>query len=155
VLDAKSYEAPGGGRASLSLSPDGRSVVAILKAEHPPETSWARYKAPPGYDKFNMPLDTSAYHLIDLTSSAKKLLVNAPSGLNQDWHSYLLKASWSADGQSLLLPDIFFPLEGADPKEIADRESHPYVAVLRLKTGQLSRVLAVKAGLDKERYAVA
>ena len=154
VLDAKSYDAPPSGLASLSLSPDGRSVVAILKAEHPPETTWARYKAPPGYDKFNFPLGTSAYHLIDLTRGSKKLLVNAPSGLNQDWHSYLLTASWSVDGQSLLLPDIFFPLEGADAKEIADRESHPYIAVLRLKTGELSKVLAVRAGLDKERYAV-
>jgi dipeptidyl aminopeptidase/acylaminoacyl peptidase len=153
ILDAKSYDAPTG-RSSLSLSPDGRSVVAILKAEHPPETTWARYKAPPGYDKLKMPLDTSAYHLIDLTSGSKKLLVDAPSGLNQDWHSYLVKASWSADGQSLLLPSTFFPLGVSDPKEIAERESHPYIAVLRLKTGDLSKVLALRAGLDKERYAV-
>jgi dipeptidyl aminopeptidase/acylaminoacyl peptidase len=154
VLDGKSYDAPRSGYSSLSLSPDGRSVVAILKTEHPPETTWARYKAPPGYDKLKMRLDTSAYHLIDLIHGSKKLLVNAPTGLNQDWHSYLLTASWSDDGQSLLLPDTFFPLEGSDPEEIADRESHPYIAVLRLKTGQLSKVLAVKAGLDKERYAV-
>lgn len=153
VLDARPDE-PRQFLSTLSLSPDGRSVVATLKAEHPPETVWARYKAPPGYEKFNMPLDPSAYHLIDLTRGAKKLLVNAPYGMNQDWHSYLLKAAWSADGQSLLLPDTFFPLDVADPKEIADRESHPYIAVLRLKTGELSKVLAVKAGLDKERYAV-
>jgi hypothetical protein len=140
----------------MSLSPDGRSVVAILKAEHPPETTWARYKAPPGYEKLKTDLefDTAAYHLIDLTRGSKRLLVNAPSGLHLDWHSYLLKACWSDDGQSLLLPDIFFPLDGTDSKEIADRESHPYIAVLRLKTGQLSKVLAVKAGLDKGRYAV-
>jgi dipeptidyl aminopeptidase/acylaminoacyl peptidase len=155
VLDAKSYEAPRPPySASLSLSPDGRSVVAILKAEHPPEAVWARYKAPPGYEKFNLPLDTFAYHLIDLASGSKKLLVNAPYGMNRDWHSYLVTAVWSADGQSLLLPSTFFPLDVTDPQEIAERESHPYIAVLRLKTGQLSRVLALKAGLDKERYAV-
>ncbi len=154
VLDGKSYEAPRGG-SHLSLSADGRSVVAILKAEHPPDKTWAlRYKAPPGYEKLKFPLDTSAYHLIDLLRGSKKLLVNAPSGLNQDWHSYLLTASWSADGQSLLLPDIFFPLDVTDPKEIADRESHPYIAVLRLKSSQLSKVFAVSAGLDKQRYAV-
>jgi len=154
VLDQRLYEAPSGGRASLSLSPDGRSVVAILRTEHPPVTTWARYKAPPGYEKFKFPLDTFAYHMIDLAGGAKKLLVNAPSGINQDWHSYLLKAAWSADGQSVLLPDTFFPLNVADPKEIAERENHPYIAVLQLKTGQLSKVLPVKAGLDKERYAV-
>ena len=153
VLDAKSYEAPRFG-SNLSLSPDGHSVVAILKAEHPPEATWARYKAPPGYDKFKMPLDTSAYHRIDLTTGSKKLLVNAPYGMNQDWHSYLLKAAWSADGESLLLPSTFFPLDVTDAKDITDRESHPYMAVLRLKKGELSKVLALKAGLDKERYAV-
>jgi dipeptidyl aminopeptidase/acylaminoacyl peptidase len=153
VLDAKSYEAPSFG-SPLSLSPDGRSVVAIVKAAHPPEKTWARYKAPPGYEKMNFPLDTSAYHLIDLQSGTRKLLVNAPSGLNQDWHSYLLKASWSTEGQSLLLPDVFLPLDVSDPKEIADRERHPYISVLRLKSGELSKVLAVTAGLDKQRYAV-
>ena len=154
VLDQRFYEAPSGGRANLSLSPDGRSVVAILRAEHPPVMTWARYKAPPGYEQFKFPLDTFAYHWIDLASGTKKLLVNAPSGINQDWHSYLLKAAWSEDGHSLLLPDTFFPLNVTDPKEIADRESHPYIGVLQLKTGQLSKVLPVKAGLDKERYAV-
>jgi dipeptidyl aminopeptidase/acylaminoacyl peptidase len=153
VLDAKSYDAPRS-LSSLSLSPDGRSVVAIVKAEHAPEALWARYKAPPGYDKFKLPLDTSAYHLIDLTTGSKKILVHAPYGMNQDWHSYLVTASWSVDGQSLLLPSTFFPLDVTDPKEVADRESHPYIAVLRLKTGQLSKVLALRAGLDKERYAV-
>ncbi len=153
VLDVKAYDAPSYG-TSLSLSPDGRSVVAITKTENAPKSMWARYKAPPGYEKLKLPLDTSAYHLIDLTNGSKKLLVNAPCGLNQDWHSYLLKAAWLEDGQSLLLPDTFFPLDVTDQKEITDRENHPYIAVLRLKTGELSPVLAVKAGLDKERYAV-
>jgi dipeptidyl aminopeptidase/acylaminoacyl peptidase len=154
VLDQKFYEAPSGGRASLSLSPDGRSVVAIIRAEHPAVTTWARYKAPPGYEKFKFPLDNCAYHIIEIATGTKKLLVDAPSGINQDWNSYLLKAAWSADGQSLLLPDTFFPLNVTDPKEIADRESHPYIGVLQLETGHLDKVLPVKAGLDKERYAV-
>jgi dipeptidyl aminopeptidase/acylaminoacyl peptidase len=153
ILDAKSYDAPTG-LSSLSLSPDGRSVVAVLKVKHPPEATWAKYKAPPGYDKFKLPLDASAYHIIDLASGSKRLLVNAPYGMNQHWHSYLVKASWSADSQSLLLPSTFFPLDLTDSKEIAERESHPYIAVLRLKTGELSKVLPLKAGLDKERYAV-
>jgi len=55
-----------------------------------------------------------SYHLLDLTSGSKKLLVNAPYGMNQDWHSYLVKASWSADSQSLLLPSTFFPLNVSD-----------------------------------------
>src|SRR5439155_2704426 len=153
VLDADSYAAPES-LSSLSLSPDGHSVVTILKAEHPSEKEWARYKAPPGYEKLGLPLDTSAYHLIDLTSGEKKILVNAPWGLNQDWHSYLVKASWSSDGRSLLLPSTFLPLDVNDPKEVVDRESHPYIAVLHLESGKLSKLLVLRAGLDKGRYAV-
>jgi dipeptidyl aminopeptidase/acylaminoacyl peptidase len=152
VLDTKSYEASRGG-TGLALSPDGTAVVAILRTDHPPEF-WARYKAPPGYDKFTMPLDTSAYHLIDLTNGARKLLVNAPSGLTKDWNSQFATARWAADGQSLLLPNTFLPLDATDPKEISARENQPYLAVLRLRTGKLSRVLTIKAGLDKERYAI-
>jgi dipeptidyl aminopeptidase/acylaminoacyl peptidase len=156
VLDAKSYDAPRAGLSSLSLSPDGRSIVALLKAENAPETTWARYKTPPGYEKQkgDDSLNTLAYHVIDLTRGSKKLLVNAPSGIHGDWDSFFWRASWSDDGQSLLLPSTFFPLDVTDTKEITDRESHPYIAVLRLKTGDLSKVLALRAGLDKERYAV-
>ena len=58
-------------------------------------------------------------------AGSKKQLVNAPSGLNKDWHSYLLKASWSSDGQSLLLPDTFFPLDVIDPKSLTLTKTIP------------------------------
>jgi hypothetical protein len=85
-------------------------------------TTCARYQAPQGHEKSKLPLDASAYHLIDLATGRQRLLVNAPSGLNQDWHSYLLTPSWSSDGQSPLLPDTFLPLDVTDPKEISERE---------------------------------
>jgi dipeptidyl aminopeptidase/acylaminoacyl peptidase len=153
VLDANFYKASTVG-LNLSLAPDGRSAVATLKVSNAPVGLWARYKAPTGYDKFHLPVDASAYYLIDLKSGEKKLLVNAPYGMNQDWHSYLVRAVWSADGKSLLLPNTFFPLDVTDPREIAERESHPYIAVLRLSNGDLSRVLPLIAGLDKERFVV-
>ena len=153
LLDAKSY-VTSRGPSSVSLSPDGGSVVAILKAEHAPENMWRRYKAPPGYEQLRLPLDTSAYHLIDIRNGSKKLLVNAPCGLNQHWNSGFVTAVWSDDGQSLMLPSTFLPLDAVDPSEIADRESHPYIAVLNLRSKGLVKVLALKAGLDKGRYAV-
>lgn len=154
VLDAKSY-APPRGSSSLSLSPDGHRVVAVLKAENPPRELWDRYKAPPGYEILHRLLDYSAYYLIDVKSGSKKMLVNGPDGMNQGWHSFITASVfWSEDGQSLVLPSVFFPLDADDPKEITDRESHPYIAVMRLKTGQLSKVLALKAGLDQQRFRV-
>jgi len=154
VMDSETHKPIETFRISdLNLAPHARSVIAIAAVNSPPEF-WARYKAPPGYKEFKSDQDRQAYYLIDLQSGMKRLLVNAPTGLKNDWNSHFFTARWSSDGQSVLLSNTFFPLDVPDPKEIADRESHPYIAVLQLGTGQLSRVLAVKAGLDKARYAV-
>ena len=152
VRDAQTGK-PFSGLSDFALSPDGHSLAAILNT-NPPNESWRRYKAPPGYEKLHLPLDTGAYYLIDLHTGIKRMLVDAPTGRNQDWHSNLLAPRWSADGQSLILPNTFLPLGISDPKEIAERENHPWIAVLRMGTGQLGGVLAVRAGMDKERYAV-
>jgi dipeptidyl aminopeptidase/acylaminoacyl peptidase len=154
VIDAETNEPLNPG-SDMTLSPDGHSIVAILPVKDYPK-SWTRYKPPPGYEEQtkDVPVDSGAYQLIDLQKGTKRILVNAPTGRNGDWHSYMLAARWSADSQSILLPDSFFPLDVSDPAEVAKRESQPFVAVLRLGTGELSAVLPVKAGLDKQRYAV-
>ena len=94
-------------------------------------------------------LQSNSVEVIDLLRGSRKLLFNAPSGLNKDWHSEFLKTSRSPDGQSLLLPNTFLPLDVTDLKETTERESHPFIAVLRLADGRLTRLLAVRAGFDK------
>jgi hypothetical protein len=138
-------------REALSLSPDGRYVVAMAAAKKVPE-EWAKYKAPPGYE--HLPVNSSAYHLIELKSGSMKLLVNAPTGRNHDWNSRFWSARWSPDGRSLVLPNTFLPLDVTDQEEKTRRETHPCVSVLRLATEQISCVLPIKAGLDKERYGL-
>jgi len=64
---------PGKGSMQGLRAPVAASLVYPLSARrplsrgykngHPPETP-VPVKAPPGYDKLKMPLDTSAYHLI-------------------------------------------------------------------------------------------
>ena len=72
----------------------------------------------------------AAYYLIDLQDGTKKRLVDAPAGKTLDWSSGISAARWSADGQSVLLPNTFLPLDVTDPNEITAREMRPCVAAL-------------------------
>jgi len=131
------------------MSPDGRHVAASLMIEHVP-TTWRRYRGTAWFEReFQERLATSAFHLIDLQTGVRKLLVDAPAGDDLWWHAGFC-TRWSSDGRSLLLPSTFLPLDGIDPKQIAERESQPWTAVLRLDTGHLTGVLPVRVG--KEAY---
>jgi dipeptidyl aminopeptidase/acylaminoacyl peptidase len=123
---------------SLSLSPDGRRAIVILGAEQVPET-WKRYKAEPSNRLFVAKAATSAYHIVDLQTGSRKLLVNVPVGDELE-QTMGFAPRWSADGKSLILPNVFLPLEGTSAAESAQREGSPWVAVLRLETGQLTGV---------------
>ena len=143
------------GNSELSLSPDGRQVVVLAKAAKVP-SYWSKYKLPPGYEKFQNLQEASknpvAYHLIDLSSGKRTLLVDAPSGDTLGWNSHFLKAQWKKD--KLLLPNIFLPLDVKDPDTLSEREAPPCIAVLQLADMRLDCLLPLKAGLDKARYAV-
>ena len=152
VRDAESHH-PFTGGIGLSISPDGRFVVMISTEDNAPE-AWAKYKSPPGYER--RPCSSfAAYYLIDLQDGTKKRLVDAPAGKTLHWSSGISAARWSADGQSVLLPNTFLPLDVTDPNEITAREMRPCVAALRLTSGQLSCVLPLKGGFGKEHYALA
>ncbi len=81
-------------------------------------------------------------------------MINAPTGLSRHWGHVRPTANWSDDQQSLVLSNTFLPLDTADPKEQAHRESRPCLAVLRIKSQQLTCVLPIKAGLEKNREDV-
>ena len=152
VRDAKSHH-PFTGGIGLSISPDGRFVVMISTEDNPPE-AWAKYKSPPGYER--RPASSfAAYYLINLQDGTKKRLVDAPAGKTLHWSSGISAARWSADGQSVLMPNTFLPLGVTDPNEITAREMRPCVAALRLTSGQLSCVLPLRGGFGKEHYSLA
>jgi len=150
ILDSKE-KLPG----QMQLSPDGRYLLGTLGVEHPP-ADWAKYQpATPelykGMHKF--PVPTSTYFVMDLQTGSKKQLFNAPGGGELGWWpSVDFDSRWSADGKSLVLANVFLPLDSADTSENAEREKHPYVAVYRLDTGKLEGLLPVEAGLQEKRY---
>jgi hypothetical protein len=140
----------------LSLSPDGTSLVAITKAEH--LSGWQKYRVPASlknlYSHYTSLEAPMAYHLIDLNTGAEKVLVSAPCGLDAFWNNQQFAARWSGDGRSLLLPNTFLPLDVSDPRGIAERETQPFIAVLRLDTGKLSPLLPLKNNSKQENYGL-
>jgi hypothetical protein len=153
ILDSKE-KAPG----QIGLSPDGRYLLGTQSVEHPP-ADWAKYQAADteiykGMYKF--PVPTSTYYLIDLKTGSKKQLFNAPRGGELGWWSSVdFDSNWSSDGKSLLLANVFLPLDSGDRKKDEEREKHPYVAVYRLDSGRLEGLLPVEAGLQEKRYFLA
>jgi dipeptidyl aminopeptidase/acylaminoacyl peptidase len=135
----------------LSLSPDGRSLVATYTEKSPPE-SWKRYKVPPGTNLH--PATFEAYYLVDLQNGISKRLVDAPSGRPFHWNSGMYTARWSANGRSVLLPNTFLPFDQAVQGDGTHSDERPCAAVLRLGTGAISCVLALRAGPDPQRFAI-
>ena len=142
----------------IRLSPDGRYLLGAISVEHPP-ADWAKYQgADMGIYKgtYKFPVPTSAYYLFDLQTGSKKQLFNAPRGGELGWWpSVDFDASWSSDGKSLLLANVFLPLDSVVAKENAEREKHPYVALYRVESGRLEGLLPVEAGLQEKRYFLA
>jgi hypothetical protein len=157
---------------SFSLSPDGSKLALI----HPVDTvpaSWQQYASPTGYEELRAtwkfgatqamrPSDDSSsafrkvnsYQLLNLSDGRFSRLLDAPTGRLFDWDLQYFTPHWSEDGKSLLLPDSFLPLEGADPKVRAENAGHPCVVALDLPTLKASCLIPIVAGLDKHRYAI-
>jgi dipeptidyl aminopeptidase/acylaminoacyl peptidase len=116
----------------LKLSPDGRSVVTALAVESVPlewEAEFAprrpvdpyRFKA--GYQDlaaFNGGWYVSQYARIDLVHGHVTPLTHAPIGEYAGWWSAPIGASWSADGQSIVVTNTFIGSNGPSSSNLAE-----------------------------------
>src|SRR5215471_19966410 len=100
---------------------------------------------------YKFPAPASTYYLFDLQTGSKKQLFNAPAGRDLFWYSGL-DSTWSSDGKSLILGNVFLPLDSPNAEENGEREKHPYVAVYRLDSGKLSGIIPVVSGERPGRY---
>jgi dipeptidyl aminopeptidase/acylaminoacyl peptidase len=134
------------GQQALALSPDGGSVVTALAVRNiPPEWEalytppWpsAPYRIKPGHQNAAA-LDggarVSEYVRIQLSDGQTKTLTGAPIGSDAGWWAFL-KAAWSSDGRSVVLPDTFIP---PDPQSQKSEGNPPCTAVVELETDSAS-----------------
>jgi dipeptidyl aminopeptidase/acylaminoacyl peptidase len=110
------------GREALALSPDGRSVVTALavrdvppewEALYPSSANSRAYRIKPGHQDpaaLDQSISVSEYVRIRLSDGGVTALAKAPIGSAAGWWG-VLKAAWSSDGQSVLLPNTFIPPE--------------------------------------------
>jgi dipeptidyl aminopeptidase/acylaminoacyl peptidase len=141
------------GRDSLALSPDGRFVVTVLAVSTIPSEWETLYRPPkPGYwaritagkqdlDALDGLEYVSQYVLIELSTGAVRVLVNAPIGDTAGW-SGLANAAWSFDGRFVALSNTFLPPPGQAP---TDQPLQPCVAIVDLSNSRLSCVVRLKA----------
>lgn len=140
----------------LALSPDGRSLVTKLQVPEVP-ASWETLYPPPhatspvrvraghqsGLDAYFM----RQYVRIDLQKGSVQALTDAPVSYAAGWELYG-DASWSNDGESILLPGTF--IKSTVP-------SRPCVAVIdvRSKIGtcvEVAKRIGQKREEDEEGY---
>ena len=138
------------GQESMTLSPDGRSLVTALPVKEIP-SEWVNLYTPPfptspyrlkagrqDLATFMGYLLVSRYVLIELQTGSVRDLGDGPTSDSAGWLSAFGSAAWSSDGQNVLLPSAFLNAGGQAP-------IRPCVAVLRLSSGARSCVEMLKA----------
>ena len=136
------------GQQALALSPDGQWVVTALAVRNIP-AAWESmypsaypsggYRIRSGQQNPAAPdesVSTSEYVRIRLADGQVRKLTGAPIGSAAGWWAFL-RAAWSSDGESVVLPDTFLP---PDPSSHEAKAGPPCAAVVEILTGIASCV---------------
>jgi len=124
----------------MSLSPDGLRLVLQTEAVYLPD-AWTEYddrmlkaaRRPP-----SMPGATRSifqYELVDIPTGTGRLLLDAPiPPLGGS------EMAWSPDSQSVVVSDMYLPLNIDDAAERARRKTHTFLAEVRISSRQLVKI---------------
>jgi dipeptidyl aminopeptidase/acylaminoacyl peptidase len=141
----------------LSLSPDGRSVIALRPINHwNPE--WDSYEPDTPQHKFRTgALATryftywaelpAEYTFIDLGSGTSTSLVNAPIARFQGY-GQSTKAIWSSDGKEVLLGATYLSLHDIGAEEHSHRLRPCAAAVVEVGSGKVTCVTTMSRTVD-------
>jgi dipeptidyl aminopeptidase/acylaminoacyl peptidase len=121
------------------LSPDGKYLVVRTQTTNLPP-SWKEYtepflrhvmdeKSPKG-----RPSRIEKYELIDATSGATQILLDAPVSV------YGSEAVWSHDSRSVVLADVYLPLDDTDGEERKTRRDSAFVVEVSIQDKQIVKV---------------
>jgi hypothetical protein len=127
-------------QSQMSLSPDGRHLVLLTEATRVPD-AWTEYD-----DQFlKAPMRPSSaqgartsifqYEIIDVLTRMDSLLLDAPirpSGWSE--------SVWSPDSSSVILSDMYLPLNIDDVAERALRKAHHYLTEVKIPSRQIVRI---------------
>jgi len=129
-----------GSYSEMSLSPDGLHLIVKTQAAHIPD-AWTEYD-----DQYLKAArqTTSApgastsifqYELVDPATGTGRLLLDAPISL---WG--MSEAAWSPDSQSVVVSNMYLPLNIGDPTERARRKAHAFLTEVKLSNHQVVKI---------------
>jgi hypothetical protein len=123
----------------MSLSPDGAYLLLQTMATHVSDT-WSQYD-----DRFLL----SAIRIIGMQGSLTNLyqyeLVNTHTGVSQvlldtPISPFGSEMAWSADSKSVVVSDVYLPLDVDDPAERALRKAHTFLVELKIPSRQFIKI---------------
>jgi dipeptidyl aminopeptidase/acylaminoacyl peptidase len=123
----------------LALSPDGAHLLVQTETTRVSNT-WSEYEdrelqmlmrhtAPPG-DHTTI----YQYELVDTVTGASQVLVDSPIG------SYGSEMAWSPDSKSVVVSDVYLPLNVDDPAERALRKAHTFLVEFEVPSRQFVKI---------------
>jgi hypothetical protein len=123
----------------MSLSPDGEHLLLQTEATHVSNT-WREYEdqflqpsmrqsGPPGAHTYIF-----QYELVDTITGTSQVLFDAPiPNLGSEM-------AWSPDSKSVVVSDVYLPLNVDDPAERALRKAHTFLVEFRISGRQFVKV---------------
>ncbi|HZQ20486.1 MAG TPA: prolyl oligopeptidase family serine peptidase [Terriglobales bacterium] len=129
---------------TLSLSPDGRSLITVAPIDFIPAL-WGTYRPAFSHMKsLNLkpgnsyalaeenPWKASWYVIVDLKTGIARSIINAPAGRVLGYVAPT-KAFWMNDSHKVVLTNSFLPLESCNQAEKLRRENGPAIVMVDLR----------------------
>lgn len=129
-----------GSYSGMSLSPDGLRLVLQTEATLLPD-AWTEYddqmlkaaKHPPSTQGGTRSI--FQYELVDIPTGAHRILLDAPIPPMAG-----SEMAWSPDSQSVVVSDMYLPLNVGDAAERSRRKTHTFLAEIRISSRQLVQI---------------
>ena len=126
--------------SKMLLSPDGLHLVLQTNATHVPR-AWTEYddqllklfRRPTSAPGATTPI--FQYELVDIRTGAGRLLLDAPVPPNLG-----SEVAWSPDSQSVVVSDMYLPLNIDDAAERAQRKAHTFLMEFRIPSRQFVKI---------------
>ena len=128
------------------LSPDGEHILIALQAEEVPKV-WTEYFDPDISNEAKKKLPSRGYYhysflrryvFIDTHTGKNRILLNAPIGTGAP------HVAWAPNGRSVVVSNVYLPLEGTVGAERELRQSHTFTVELAVPNGKIGKITQEK-----------
>ena len=126
--------------SGMWLSPDGLHLVVSTQATHVPE-AWTEYEGELLKGSRPVPFAPGAatwifqYELVDIRTGMGRFLLDAPIPLGE-----VSEVAWSPDSQSVVMGDMYLPLNIDDTAERSRRKTHTFLVEVRIASRQFVKI---------------